>query len=36
LTQDQIEAMRGHYNPIAIIDQDEDPQLSHKKFIDVL
>ncbi|MGZ8164798.1 MAG: glycogen/starch/alpha-glucan phosphorylase [Methylobacter sp.] len=24
LTQEQIEAMRGHYDPIAIIDQDED------------
>jgi starch phosphorylase len=26
LTQEQIEAMRGHYDPIAIIDQDEDLQ----------
>ena len=24
LTQEQVEAMRGHYDPIAIIDQDED------------
>ena len=26
LTQEQVEAMRGHYDPIAIIDQDEDLQ----------
>ena len=26
LTEEQIEAKRGHYNPIAIIDQDEDLQ----------
>jgi starch phosphorylase len=26
LTQEQIEAMRGHYDPIAMIDQDEDLQ----------
>ena len=24
LTEDQVEAMRGHYNPASIIDQDED------------